>query len=561
MYKRTRQALALFMLTFICLRPFAAIAQEIWFGPRLPRAPWIHVQGIVEWPDMFASRSGWETSSTRVAVLKLEPGYIADASDEELTTLSSRLTKLGIAVGIEIQPVAARKSDHCGVTEGYDDPVAVARIVAKLTRLQIRPKYIALDEPVWFGHYADGPQECHFSITDVAHRAAEIAQLYLTAFPQVILGDIEPVGSLVQKVDWQASYRTFEEEFNKALGRKLQFMQLDVDFRNPGWPRQIKAIFAFGRSLGMRMGIIYNGDGEDANDRAWIAHAEQSIALTESLYSIIPDQAIFQSWNKFPTHALPETSPSAHTWLIARYILPRTHFAFHRQGNDVEGRLLATDGHGIANARISIATMGTPIGELPQARTATGVVPDRARFALLGLRVNIECFCNGLNDLMIGKFTYTEHGAGSKSASFNTASEAARSQASRPDGLPVEVVKIGGDLLAHIKIKPNQRLLLNSQIFPVTPLSQFTFSAQIGSVTGNGMFGTATVIWFDADKHDFLRTNVRLERDVHHVEFLRTDATGRFRIVRKGGSGSVPAALQLHFPGNEEFRESYAELP
>jgi hypothetical protein len=40
--------------------------------------------------------------------------------------------------------------------EGYDSPEETARIAAKIKRAGINLRYIAMDEPLWFGHYYNG---------------------------------------------------------------------------------------------------------------------------------------------------------------------------------------------------------------------------------------------------------------------------------------------------------------------------------------------------------------------------------------------------------------------
>jgi hypothetical protein len=538
-----------------------ARAQEVWFGPLLPRAPSTHIRGAVDWPGFLKSRAGWERSSTRVAVLKVSRGYLFDAPDDELTEMASRLAALGIALGIEIQPIAVQESDHCGHHEGYDHPKNVAFVVNKLARLHIKPKYVAFDEPVWFGHFATDPQTCQFPILDVAGRVVTVARLYKAAFPDVVFGDIETLGPLVRHADWQNAFQTYVQAFNQAIGAPLQFVQLDLDWRNPGWPEQITAFRTLGRTLGLKLGVIYNGDGEDTNDAQWIAHAQQNVALTETLHGIVPEQAVFQSWNKYPTHALPENSPSAHTWLIAQYSLTPAHFLVAQNDSHREARLLGPDGSPVANAPVELQRKGSDPAQMPQERTVSGTVPDNAHFALVGLHVNADCFCAGSNDLIIGPFAYTEHRDGAARQNFDLTVDAQRILTTRGNGGEIHPLRVADNPLARIKVAPNQHLLLDSPQFAVTPGSNFTFSARLGSVTGAGLFGNATIAWAGADKHVFSRVNIRMERDDHPVASLRTDSTGRFAIPALTDSTGKQVALSLHFAGNETFREAYADLP
>jgi hypothetical protein len=57
------------------------------------------------------------------------------------------------------------------------------------------------------------------------------------------------------------------------------------------------------------VGIIYNGNADDATDAARVQSARNHVILMERDFGLHPDQAVFQSWASHPTHALPETSP------------------------------------------------------------------------------------------------------------------------------------------------------------------------------------------------------------------------------------------------------------
>ena len=55
-----------------------------------------------------------------------------------------------------------------------------------------------------------------------------------------------------------------------------------------------------------------------------------------------------------------------------------------------------------------------------------GTVPSAARFAIIGMRVNSECLCGGLNDLMVGNLRYAESAGGTVVQKYNLAEEAKR---------------------------------------------------------------------------------------------------------------------------------------
>jgi hypothetical protein len=533
-------------------------AQEIWFAPLLPRAPHTQIVGAADWHELFSSDARWPIAASATSVFVLAPGYITDASDAELSALASHLRQHGMTVGVGLQPVATTPADNCGHTEGYDDVAHVVAVVDKLKRNGLIPKYVATDEPLWFGHYATGAQECNFSVEEVAQRTAVTVRKYIEAFPDLIVGDIAPIGSLTSESDWKESYEIFKTTFENAIGREMAFLMLDVNWTDPGWPDHLISIASFARHHRMKLGVIYNGDGGDIGDEAWLAHAKKNFEYVESLTGILPAQAIFISWNKFPTHAMPETSPSAHTWLIAQYVQSRTKFKWNQSATEIHARLIAEESGAVVNATVEVQALGMDPAQPPVQRVISDLVPDRARFAIIGMRVNRECFCAGDNDLIIGDFEYEETLGGSHALTYSFPTEAARARGPRADGATVVPVTLGGVRLAEIIVTQAAQFGFNSPIFAVTPGSRFTFTAPIGSVTGQGMFGSATVIWLDAAKTGFQRSDITLDEDIRSIGTIETDANGRFVTSRLIHAGDKLATLRLHFAGSATQRAAYA---
>ena len=48
--------------------------------------------------------------------------------------------------------------------------------------------------------------------------------------------------------------------------------------------------------------------------------AKSHVLLIEGQLKLHPDRAIFQSWNPYPTHVLPETAPDTLTHLVDFYV-------------------------------------------------------------------------------------------------------------------------------------------------------------------------------------------------------------------------------------------------
>lgn len=537
---------------FLYLIAAPAAAQEIWFGPLLPRAPHTHVAGILDWRKFLDTGAPWQVAASHTKVFSLDPNFVAEASDDDLLELRRAMAAHGIVFGVGLQPVAVERGEGCGHTEGYDDPRGVDAVAAKLKRLDFPVEHLELDGPLWFGHYATGPEECGFSVVAVVTRTARTARLYLDRFPNAQVGDIEGVPSLLLQPDWKADYRSFKAGLERAIGRKIISLTLDVGWPNPAWPQAVETMVAFIRSLGMKLGIFYNGDSFDDGDAAWIAHARRNFVEMETKYGVIPDKALFVSWDKFPTRALPETSPTAHTWLIDQYLLPRTRFEVSHRGGHASARLVDATNHPVTGWPVEISQLGVDPLQPPPERVATGTVPAAARSAILGIRVNTECFCSGANDLVIGDIAYQDNGGAS--GTLNLVAEATRTRGPRADGVSLAEDGDAGPGVVRLRVAPNQHFLMNSAPFAVTPGAKFSFRVPLGSVRGEGLFGGVAVIWLDEGGRGVSRVNVLNGGDKRHVATVNTGANGSLVLPEARG------VLELNFSGTASLRPAIARI-
>src|SRR4029077_6489054 len=142
-----------------------------------------------------------------------------------------------------------------------------------------------------------------------------------------------------------------------APGKPLAFLRFDMDWANGSWE---PAAVALTRALAKRnipAGPIYDGNGQ-TSDAAWIAAAEQHITDIETHGRLVADQAIFQSWEAYPKHLLPETDPTSFTYLIDRYFRARSALTLSST---------ATAGQGMLSERLgplggsSVALTGVPL--------------------------------------------------------------------------------------------------------------------------------------------------------------------------------------------------------
>jgi hypothetical protein len=478
-------------------------------------------------------------------VVVLEPIFIDRATDEELAGAIDWLKRHNIVIDVDVQAIARNKNEACGGMEGYAYPEEIHRTAEKLSKLNAPVAYIHIDEPLWFGAYATDANACRLDTKALVSRVAQNLEEFLNYYPDVKIVHVEPIPGVVSHPGWRTDDSSFEEALKKVIGKKPVSLQLDIDWGNPGWRDAFLQISDFVRQTGEHLGIIYNGTGADDSDSAWIDHATRNYIAVEDEIGIIPDQAVFASWNDFPTHLLPETAPLTETGLILAYKRDRTTIVIDRISESaIEGHLADSRGANIPGAEVTLERLGLDLSEpLPIHRTK-GRVPHEARSALLGIRLNTECNCKGQNDIALRYLRYDEDDREHKQTIILSSSMFSSK---------ADTIQVYKQQAVHILLSSDQSLLYNSATFPVSPDATFDLSIEGGSLNGDGIYGNIVAIWLDEAGHGITRTFLIDEGEVSIAGTAKTDEMGRFSIKYKFLK-STEHHLKMTFQGTTDHR-------
>jgi len=286
---------------------------EIWFAPLAAvQRPEIG-GGAVDYMRLFDQPSSWPTASSYVHVFALGPNFVRVASDDDLSTVFGWLKRHHIALAFGIGLIRPRAG--CRRTEGFDDDhEALAR---RIQRLGGNLTYLVAMSPVYFGHASNQPGACRLPIDTLTADAASSAKVFQRLFPDVRIVEDEPISNF-QNADWIEQIGQFQTAFQRAYGRPIRAVRLDIAWWEP-WEARALAITRYLRQIGKPVGVIYNGNEGDASDADWLNNARRHYRAYEHLVGGAPAQAVFESWVHHPTHLLPEHSPSAFTNLIIEY--------------------------------------------------------------------------------------------------------------------------------------------------------------------------------------------------------------------------------------------------
>jgi hypothetical protein len=303
--------------------PAGSAQRQIWFTmPNYVGA------GQDDWNKLFGRPDApWPEFMNHVQVLAATG--IAKIPDEILSNAFTKLSEHHVSFAIDNLAQSWVNEPECGHrVESYTDPPGNRKVVNKIQSDGGRLLYIAMDEPLWFGHYYNGHDACHSDIANVAERAAAIMREFTKVFPNVAIGDIEPIPALTSQPNWQRDYKAWLSAFNTAMGQPVAFVHIDINWSKPGWQESLQRFANFVRSERLPIGIIYNGnthaDSEMTGDK-WLNSAKQNYTEIETKLGIIPDQVIFHSWVKFPTHAISDkaTNELGLDHLVDQYVKKR----------------------------------------------------------------------------------------------------------------------------------------------------------------------------------------------------------------------------------------------
>jgi hypothetical protein len=299
----------------------------IWFHPLPPAKDWPGEpggRGSTDFLDLFQPNAPWQDVSAHTRVLGLYAGWITAVSDQMLQQVVGYIKAHGM--GIEIEAPALQATPTCGSgVEGYvpwgqslhDFTLAYLH---RLNALGAPVPYIKVDEPYFFGSVVNDPHSCHWPVTTVAADVGAYAQLVKSVYPNVAIGDVEPIIASAYKPNVVTAIDLWHDTYRRLTGAPFPFFFADIDFSNPAWPSIVRAIEATTRERGMKFGIIYVGDWQDNSDAEWAAKVVARFEIYQGAAGGRPDYVLFQSWQPHPIYCLPSNDPATFTGAMEIYI-------------------------------------------------------------------------------------------------------------------------------------------------------------------------------------------------------------------------------------------------
>jgi hypothetical protein len=503
---------------------------EIWLGPVDPitrvARKW---DASADYMDLFRSDASWKTVEESIRVFKIGPGFVQQGAEADLRLIFSELKKHNIKLALEIG--MATRSEHCNQnTEAYGAPGLVAGLLGRVKRLGGEPDYIAMDEPLYYGHEYKGGGACNLTPTQIAQDVAPNVKLAKSMFPNVQIGDVEVV---YFSKDFVHATQEWVDAYRDAVGFNFAFLHADVGWSSRIAMRNLVPLVSFVRSRGVKFGVIYNGNADDDTDESWVRGTMDHFRYIESGLELIPDQAIFHTWVPFPTRNLPESQFGTLTNLVLQYLRPRSELTVRHDGTGFQGKLTDMNGMPIGAAPVSLSAVGAVSDEPAAVKRLTGKVFLRASAAMLVVRANkeLQCPCLGAATAIIGKSLYYEE--------------------DRRNVQEIPGTKI--DVDAHGSVYENSRK------FPVTPGATFTLEVPYSARIGTEHDAYIAILFVDGMGHEVGRQFLWMESLGRAVGATATGPDGTFRFnVDRTIEAARPQEFEVQFSGSDQFRGAAA---
>jgi hypothetical protein len=487
--------------------------------------------------DQWKPDAAWPTVAAHTRVAKLIAGNIENTQQADLRAVIDEVRRRHMALALATGPLV--RTLACGPpTESYGGAGETEAILQRIRSAGGDLDYVAMDEPFYYGHL--DPGGCRLPSAEIARQVAASIASMRRIFPNLKVGDIEVVEAdrarVAELVRWTDDYRA-------ATGERLDFLHADVAWSDLAM-RNLASLAAGLRQRQVLFGIIYDGDADVDGDVAWMRSALDQVAEIETVLGVHPAAAIFQTWTRYPTRVLPETTPGTLTNLALDYLRPAAALSLARQGTTVTGRMTDAAGRPVAGATVAITAVDVGGRAEPLVRSLSGTTPQGAASAVAGIRVDREgaCACGGEGGAVVGGLRYQETATGK----FEVVS---------PVSLPIDGAPAS---VRTIRIAPGVMFNPNLKQFAVTPGTPYTFSVPIAATASAEHAGYATLIFMDGAGKGLRRDVLWFSPSRRDAGAATTDADGRFRLDLPPIVALSQPQVRADFAGNASLRGALA---
>lgn len=305
----------------LALTSAPARAAEYWLGgvdPVIQRLA--HKPVMQDYMSLLSDPGAWRAGASKVSAFKVSAQFILFGDPQMIRSVFNGMHERHIKMAVEMGSVV--RLDPCGGGEGYAPPDMADKMGKKLRELGVTLDYMALDEPVWYGHEVTKgitplhQPYCAYPLKVVAQRSGMSIKAMRKYFPAVQAGIIDVVATTpVPPAQLARDYGEFASLLQDEIGGRLAFFHSDIAWRT-NWKVALPLVKSEMRQRHIPFGLIVGGSPDQRTNQAWVDVALRRLRAIEADATMRPDQIVVQSWQNLPTHMLPETEPGTETNLL-----------------------------------------------------------------------------------------------------------------------------------------------------------------------------------------------------------------------------------------------------
>ena len=303
----------LLLFIILCLNNVSFASVKIWFCP--------NDSGFITDKQL---EKKWAHSRENIDVYKFYYQLILNDSYEGLKKKISFLQSNNIQIAVELPPLVWEENGRGFKIESFQRKGLIESVMKKLKAVNANLDYVALDEPLYFAHYMNGPSAVNYNLDVLASKISDSLKIVYAYYPNVIVGEIEPIGAF-KHLTMTEKYNLFNNwfvAFNNKNDKPLKFLHDDVSWRDD-WENEITLLHQLTKKNNLENGIIFNSAYQWYNSELWMKSARHNIDKVLSKDSLIPNVAVLQSWNKSPEIIADDNNISAHSSLVLYFINKR----------------------------------------------------------------------------------------------------------------------------------------------------------------------------------------------------------------------------------------------
>lgn len=283
---------------------------DIWFSPS------VTISGTSTPQNIFASivdaAAPFQTLMGTVTVFKMYE-VMSAVYPGDLPAFFSYLSEKGVLLGVEALGLVATEGNPGYAVEGFSEhSTDLAELFNVIKDAGGDVKFVAWDEPFWFGYYSTS----FYTQAEIVAQLANSRTIIRGIFPDIIIGDIEPVTTDLAEV---TALQSFFTAYAAETGEQFAFFEADLEHWESGWQTVLASLITACHANSIQIGVIVNGDYDDitTSNAEWV---EKAIALIDGLLadsSLTPDHYIVQSWQQYPSPAMDPTDDTTLAYVLA----------------------------------------------------------------------------------------------------------------------------------------------------------------------------------------------------------------------------------------------------